>query len=206
MVNLPWTKVIAEKVSPVNGRISVVRSLGLGTYLQVEGLTQSGGVVYEVWETTLKKLRNKEIKNCLILGLGGGSAAKLAARFWPKTIITGVDVDPIMIELGKKYLGLDKLKLKIVIGDAEKYLSAISYDLILVDMYVGDKFPKKFESEAFLKQILGLLSGNGVAIFNRLYYGEKRPEAMKFGEKLEGIFSKVEYFYPEANVMLVCSK
>jgi spermidine synthase len=184
-------------------------------------------VVYEVWRSTLRKIRStkSEIRNCLILGLGGGSAAKLVAKFWPasqgepEAEITGVDIDPVMVELGKKYLDLDKLKLKIEIGDAERYISTIShkqslalraqpstirYDLILVDMYVGDTFPERFASESFLRLVHRFLSDGGIAVFNRLYYGEKRPEAMKFGRKLEKIFAKVEYFYPEANLMLLC--
>ena len=42
------TKVLEERHSKFNGDIKVVRRLGFGTYIQVEGVTQSGGVVYEV--------------------------------------------------------------------------------------------------------------------------------------------------------------
>ncbi len=224
MSYLPWTEVLAEKESPVNGRIKVVKSLGFGTYIQVNGLTQSGGVVYEVWRTVLKKLSHQSltISHCLILGLGGGSAAKLIKKYWPQAEITGVDIDSTMVELGKKYLGLPDIKT--VIDDAENFLltishparrsyassvaggqpSAIKYDLILVDTYLGDNFPKKFERDDFLIRIKHLLSPNGLAVFNRLYYGDKRGEAMRFASKLEKAFSKVKYVFPEANVMFVC--
>jgi spermidine synthase len=210
---IPGVKILEETTSKVNGKIRVVNSLGLGTYIQVEGLTQSGGIVKEVWKATLKKIRNSkfEIRNCLILGLGGGSAAILVRKYWPKAKITGVDIDPVMVSLGRKYLKLDEAGINLIIKDAEEFLlsishqpSAINYDLILIDTYLGDEYPKKFESGTFLRLILRLLTDDGVAIFNRLYYSEKRPEAVAFGGKLEKVFRKVEYFYPEANLMFIC--
>lgn len=195
------TKILEERKSEFNSNIKVVRSLGFGTYIQVNNLTQSGGVVEEIWRSTLKNLRTKETKNCLILGLGGGTVAKLIKKYWPNAKITGVEIDPVMVELGNRYLGLGDSKAEIIIGDAFTYpLYAVRYDLVIVDLYIGDEFPKKFEKEEFLK----LLTKNKLIIFNRLYFGEKRKEAVKFGNKLEKIFKKVEWFYPQANLMFFC--
>jgi spermidine synthase len=212
---LTGTKVLEKVESPINGKMQVVKSIGLGTYIQVNNLTQSGGVVYDIWRTTLKKLKNsrtRELKNCLILGLGGGSAAKVVRKHWSNAEITGVEIDPIMVNLGKKYLKLDETKTKVVIGGAYKilttkhHLPTSKFDLILVDVYIGDKVPEKFESDKFLKLILKLLTFNGVAIFNRLYYEDKRKQAEIFHKKLIHVFKKVRPFYPEANVMYICSK
>lgn len=202
------TKILKEVNSPINGKIRVVKSLGYGTYIQVNNLTQSGGVVYEMWNTTLKKLRKKEIKNCLILGLGGGSAAKLVKKFWPEAKIAGVDIDPVMVELGRKYLGLDGVN--VVIEDASSFTidahrKSQKYDLILIDTYLGSSYPPEFERDDFLIRIKGLLTNSGLAVFNRLYFAEKRPQAAKFGAKLEKVFARVDYVFPEANVMFVCS-
>jgi len=214
--------------SPVNGEITVVKSVAFGTYFQVGNLTQSGGVVYGIWNKTLRKIRNTkyEIRNALVLGLGGGSVAKVIRKYWPESKITGVDIDPNMVEMGKKYLGLGEVGVKVVISDAYKFLTQDSkvksqnynsklqntkykilntkYDLICIDLYVGDKYPDKFESEKFIKLVKKTLSPKGIAVFNRLYYGEKRKEAAIFGEKLKKHFSKVTYVFPEANLMLVC--
>ncbi len=202
--------VLEEVESPINGKIVVLKNLGLGTYIQVEGLTQSGGVVSDVWQATLKKVKKQksEINNCLILGLGGGSAAALVKRFWPEAKITGVEIDPIMVELGKKYLNLPEIEM--VIGDADRYCrqqekSGNRYDLILIDVYLGYEVPKRFQDERFGRLIKNLLTKGGIAVFNRLYFGEKRALAMKFGGKLEKIFPKMEAVFPEANVMFVCS-
>jgi spermidine synthase len=199
------TKVLEERESKFNGHIKVSRSLGFGTYIQAEGLTQSGGIVGVIWKPTLRKIQktNSKIQTVLILGLGGGTAAKYVGMYWPDAKIKGIDIDPVMIELGKKYLGLSQMGVEIKIADASEFSG--KYDLIIIDLYNGDKFPEKFEIPAFLNKIKNSLTENGVAVFNRLYYGEKRPATVKFGNKLMKIFSNVEWYYPEANLMLVCS-
>ena len=206
---------VEEVDSPMNGKLVVMRNFAWGTYIQINKLTQSGGVVKAVWKTTLKKIGHQAINHCLILGLGGGSAAQLVRKNWPEAKIVGVEIDPLMIELGAKYLELGTSAVDIKIEDAFRFVKKESkqslplrggkYDLILVDTYVGDEFPRKFESEDFLKLVKKLLSQRGIVIFNRLYYGEKRKEALKMLKKLEKVFPGVEAVYPEANVMFVCS-
>ena len=139
--------------------------------------------------------------------------AKLVRKYWGQDVeITGVDIDPIMVEMGKKHLGLDKLNVKVMIKDAYEFLRKTvngkrktSYDLICVDLYIGDQYPEKFEKDEFLKLVRKLLSKDGIVVFNRLYYDEKRAQAMKFGRKLEKYFENVTPVFPQANLMFVCS-
>lgn len=195
------TKILEERNSKYNGNLRVVKSFGLGNYIQSEGLTQSGGVVKGIWKQTLKKVHRSlsNVENVLILGLGGGTVAKLIRKSWPDAKIKGVDIDPLIVELGKKYLGLDDNDIDIKIQDAAVPVSD-KFDLVIVDLYQGDKFPEKFEEEKFLK----MLGKNKFVVFNRLYYKEKKVLAEEFGEKLKKVFKHVEYFYPEANMMFFC--
>ncbi len=188
------TKTLEEKESVFNGHLRVVKTLGMGIYIQSNGLTQSGGVVEHIWRPTLNKLGNEEIKKILILGLGGGTVAKLLRKKYPDAKIVGIEIDPIMIELGKKYLNLDKYDVDIKVKDANK-LKIDIYDLIIVDMYSGYEFVDLVKFD---------FSKSKTVIFNRLYFGDKRPDTVRFGNKLEKIFKKVTWFYPEANVMFIC--
>jgi len=200
------TKTLEERESKFNGHLKVSRSLGFGTYIQADGLTQSGGIVGVIWKPTLKKIKDQKlkIKSCLVLGLGGGTAAKYIRLFWPDAKITGVDIDPDMIALGKKYLGLDQINVEIKIQDAYNFKG--KFDLVIIDLYNGEHFPEKFGDTQFLNKVKLSLTENGVAVFNRTYYGDKRPETVKFGNKLKKIFSDVEWFYPEANLLFICRK
>ena len=195
------TKILGEKKSKFNGNLRVVNSFGLGTYIQSDGLTQSGGVVEGIWKQTLKKVHRSlsNIESVLILGLGGGTVAKLILKEFPDAKIKGVDIDPLIIGLGKKYLGLNENDIDIKIQDAAKPVSG-KFDLVVVDLYKGDEFPGKFEDEKFLR----ILGKNKFVIINRLYYREKKVLAEEFGKKLKKVFKRVEYFYPEANMMFFC--
>ncbi len=204
-------KLLEEINSPINGKLTVEKDIALGTYIRADGLTQSGSVAKIIWVHSLRKVKKTSLnpKNCLILGLGGGSIAQIITKFWPNTKIVGIDIDPIIVNLGKKYMGLDRLNVEIHIDDALNFINQKPinhYDLICVDTYQGDKFPEKFESIEFLKSIKKNLSQDGIIIFNRLYWGEKRPYAMRFLNKLEKVFKKVDVVYPEANIMFLCKK
>jgi spermidine synthase len=200
------TKILEQKDSKYNGTVTVIKSWGYGTYLQVGGLTQSGGVVETIWKQTLRKVKNQKskIKSCLILGLGGGTVAKIIADLWPESEITGVEIDPLMVEFGKKYLDLNENRLKIVIGDASKKIPG-KFDLVIVDLYTGDNYPEKFEEDKYLDLIRNSLEEGGMVVFNRLYYGDKIDRADNFEKKLKNTFSSVTHFYPSANIMFFCT-
>ncbi len=205
---LSGARILEEVESPINGRLTVIRDLAWGVHIKAGGLTQSGGIAKKVWDPSLRRIKKSEINKCLILGLGGGGMVEIINKYWPQTKMTGVEIDPIMVDLGKKHLGLKETGVKIVIEDAHRFIEKEKekYDLILVDIYIGDKIPRKFETEKFIKIINKLLRKNGIVIFNRLYYDEKRKETLIFGEKLEKEFSKAILVYPEANIMFVCTK
>jgi len=121
-----------------------------------------------------------------------------------------VEIDPIMVNLGEKYMGLKESEVEVVIEDAMKFArrqtkKGEKYDLILVDMYIGDTIPEKFATPAFYNLTKKLSEKKGVVVINRLYYGEKRKLADKTHEDLKKIFSKVMAVFPEANIMFVCS-
>lgn len=193
-----FTKVLETRNSKYNKDVKVIRALGWGTYIQSGGLTQSGGIVESIWKSTLKFINRKSliINHVLILGLGGGSVAKVLRKKYPNAKITGVEIDPMMIELGKKYLDLDKYDVDVKIMDARKF-SLKKYDLVIIDGYLGDNYVDFFNND---------LKKSKLIIFNKLFYKDKKTEALEFGEKLKKKFKHVEYFYPPANLMFFCGQ
>lgn len=211
------TKILEEQNSKYNGSIRVVKTFGSDAYIQANGLTQSGGIVETIWKQTLKKVKKtkQNINTCLILGLGGGTVAKLVRKNWPKVKITGVDIDPIMTNLGSRYLDLDSQKVDIKIMDAFDYLNRNKnkkYDLIIADLYNGDKFPEKFATKHYIQLAGSLLSEEGMIVFNRLYFGsrysysDKKSGLGDFEENLQKVFTKVDRFHPVSNIMFLCLK
>lgn len=212
---LAGIKVLEIADSKYNDKITVVKSLAFGTYFQVGGLTQSGGIIKGIWNHSLRRVykmsKTPETSKILVLGLGGGSIIEVIRSYWPDSKITAVDIDPVIVSMGIKYLGLTNETIKINIKDAYEFSNRevrrkVRYDLVCVDLYVGDNYPPKFEEIFFVKLISDLLQPNGIAVINRLYYGEKRTQSVKFGNSLEKMFKKVDWVYPEANIMFICHK
>jgi spermidine synthase len=108
----------------------------------------------------------------LLLGLGAGSVANIIRNELELDCpITGVDIDPAVIEAARKHFALDKLSgLRVVISDA--YAFAIeckeTYDFIVLDIYIDDKVPVKFETLKFVRMLSKLLKPGGKVVFNKL--------------------------------------
>ncbi len=204
-------KSVLEKVkSQYNGEIKVEDVWGSGISIRVDGIMQSGKLVREVWSETLNKFQeiNKSIPNkILILGLGGGDLAWMLRKRFPDSKIVGVDIDLQIVEMGKKYLGLNPDTVEIIIDDAFEFVKKQKkekqkFDLVCVDLYQGTEYPEIFDTDDFYENLKEI---SDWSIINRLYYGEKRPKAMKSLSRLEKMFEKIEVVHPtlKSNIVFV---
>lgn len=200
-------KVIDRAESEYNGTVQVVSTLE-GTRIVAGGVSQSGWLVAKVWNSALKKIFKTMpvVKSVLILGLGGGSAARLVNKYWPDAKITGVDIDPVMINFGKKYLDLEKIVgLTIVESDAVKFVDSTKekYDLVLMDIYTGAIIPEQFVKRKFIEKVKNILKPSGVAAINHLYSSIEREDAKKLEVELRNTFSMLVSVKPEANIIFI---
>lgn len=164
--------------SKFSGRVKVVKSRGKYS-VWVGGFEQSGPRVEKVWRKALSNLtieqpacRRGRLSNVLILGLGCGTAASLLAKKCPGVNIVGVEIDPVMIGLGKRYFDLGEIpNLTILQRDAYSCINTLirekrRFDLILVDLYFGGR--DQVLSRKFGEKILRLCASGRQAIWNRL--------------------------------------
>jgi spermidine synthase len=202
-----------EKVdSPINGLIIVEKFFGKNR-ISVAGFWQSGEYSKGVMKRALRILPYKRdlVKNILLLGVGGGSAIEVINKLFPNAKIIGVDNDPCMTEIGKKYFNLDKAKnLNIVIADAYKFLLNCKrqkiYDIILTDLYIGCNYPSFIEKKDYLNQIKQLLVDGGVYIFNGSYTKQNKEVTDKLVEKIKTQFPKVELIHKKPNLIIQAYK
>ncbi|HSV95074.1 MAG TPA: methyltransferase domain-containing protein [Spirochaetia bacterium] len=169
--------------SRYNKNISIQQFLN-STILFVDGLIESGDIMTHVWKRGIKSLLPKYFhpQKVLLLGLAGGCNAHLINHYFPKANITAVEIDPLMVELGKKYFKLGKVKnLKIIIADATSFIKKLSpndqFDLIMVDCFIGQKIPKKLEDIEFLKQ---LKKHARFVLINRLWWQQEKNISSNF--------------------------
>lgn len=191
-----YPTVIASAKSKYSGEIKVVEGLGF-RHLSTDAIQHSGGIVTEIWQTTLKPYAQKN-KSWLVLGVAGGSVIKLISQKYKPKKIVGVDIDPMIVDLGKKYFGLDNIpNLEIIIGDA-KIIPYGHYDYILVDLFGRDSCPDFVYTPKFLEKLYK--SGSKVFI-NHLYNSPK--SIAKFKELAVRITPTPQICYIHQNAVLI---
>jgi spermidine synthase len=75
----------------------------------------------------------------LVLGLGGGSAARIVRAILPDAGIVGVELDPDVVAAARAHFDLDGLDVELHVDDALRFLRSDRrrHDLVLEDVFVG---------------------------------------------------------------------
>ena len=107
----------------------------------------------------------------LFLGTAGGTALKQLVRVYPKLRVTGVDLDPQVIAVARKYFGLaNEPRVTLVAADARWFLSRsrARYDMIAIDLYVTGHIPFFAATREFFAMVRDRLTERGVLMVNIL--------------------------------------
>jgi len=97
------------------------------------------GSVWDALAAPLLLLPRERRRKVLILGLGGGSAARIVRAIAPGAQITGVELDGDVVKAARRWFDLDSLGIDIVCEDALCYLRRCrkQFDIIFEDIFVG---------------------------------------------------------------------
>jgi spermidine synthase len=102
---------------------------------------EATGSVWDALAAPLLLLPKSRRNRVLVLGLGGGSAARVARALAPRARITGVEIDASVVRAARRWFDLDELGVEVVKGDARLYLERTRrrFDIILDDVFVGNQ-------------------------------------------------------------------
>lgn len=193
---------IATFHSDFNGEIQLIKFMN-SLRLEVDGLTQSGDVMIWIWSQAIKNILPKDFspKSILLLGLGGGSALFWLRRHFPKSHLTVVEIDPVMIQIAQKYFHIGRIKdLTIVNQDAVEFIKKTKqkFSLILMDCYQGFKTPAGFLDIKVLSKMKRL--GDN-ALLNRLYWDQHKTITDDFVAKISPHF-QIKSVYTASNLII----
>jgi Spermidine synthase len=137
----------------------------------------------------------QDSKDVLILGLGAGTYAKECRYFFPNSRIDGVDIDPKIITIAKKYFDLTDHDAHIYIDDGRAFLlskAAKKYDLVIIDAYHDISIPFHMATREFFDQVKKNLKPEGIVAVNINIHSEKNPELINyFTQTIKSKFNKV---------------
>ena len=135
----------------------------------------------------------KRRRKILLLGLGGGSVARIARALAPTAEITGIEFEPEVVRLARRHLDLDETGVRVEIADARAWVESESkkatrYDAILEDVFIGsgddvhkpDWIPDPMHAQAF-----GMLAPGGVFVSNTLDEHARVAKSMR--ERFDGL-------------------
>lgn len=131
------------------------------------------GLIWDALAAPLCLLPPARRRAVLMLGLGGGSAARVARALAPRARIVGVELGAEVVAAAQRHLDLDALRLDVRIGDARDFLSVERgrYDAVIEDVFEGDTRAVRKPAwllEHGLAQAAALLRPGGVFASNTI--------------------------------------
>lgn len=119
---------------------------------------------------------NPDPKNVLDLGLGAGTLPKALNYVVPNAYIDIVEINPVVLDIASRFFGFkESAHIKVHIADALLYESDKMYDIINVDIFGSKGAITEAFSTHFIKKLSGMLTENGVLVFN-LVYSKNLPD------------------------------
>jgi len=206
-IKLP--QVIYETSSKYNETIKVLKAgevLKLSVNNFVQSLSKNSKSADRLcWGQAVKILKEQsegvDVANILILGLGGCTMQHKIRDQFPNAHLVSVEIDPVMVDIAKKYFELDSIDnhniivndaLRVVVEPEEHGLKQQSFDIVVVDTVLGDEFPDLVKSGNFLASVKRLIVPGGLILFNRIYLDDYQESVNTFVDYVQNFFDNVQ--------------
>jgi spermidine synthase len=110
----------------------------------------------------------EQITDIAIIGLAAGTTARDAAAVFPNAVIDGIEIDPKIVEVGRKYFDMNEPNLNVIVQDGRWGIqnSTKKYDIISVDAYRPPYIPWHMTTQEFFQILKDHLKDNGVMVIN----------------------------------------
>jgi spermidine synthase len=215
IVNSFTESVVFRTNSKFNSILEVVRS-GNHLILDAKSVNYSYGGLHNAFRQLFRKIRIDKMKvgNVLILGFGAGSVASIIQKEYRiDCMITGVEIDPEVLKIGKDYFNFNSFSnLELIEQDAFHFMkhNNNTFDLVVVDLYIDKNVPTQAETVEFADLIRKALETGGQLIFNKWIYDiASRESAERLEEVLGNTFSNLRIYrtgHNHTNRMMVCRR
>ncbi|MDP3449835.1 MAG: fused MFS/spermidine synthase, partial [Anaerolineaceae bacterium] len=109
-----------------------------------------------------------QITDIAIIGLAAGTTVRDAALVFPNAVIDGIEIDPKIVEVGRKYFDMNYPNLNVIIQDGRWAIknSTKKYDIISVDAYRPPYIPWHMTTQEFFLILKDHLKEDGVMVIN----------------------------------------
>jgi spermidine synthase len=124
-----------------------------------------------VWDAFLAvpPLLGRPLERVAILGNAAGTTARALGVYYPEAQVDGVELDPAVSRVGRRYFGMDdNPRLTVHDADARPYLRSTDrrYDLVVVDAYHQPYVPFYLATREFFALVRQRLAPGGIVALN----------------------------------------
>ncbi len=154
-------------------------------------------------------MKEGRLRTLAEIGLAGGTIAHDFQLHLPDVRVTGVELDPEIIALGRRYFTLDDPNLTVVNADGRVFLQATRqrFDAIAVDVFRQPHIPFPFTTAEFFELVRSRLGPGGVLLMN--VAALSRHDRLLDGvvNTIASVFREVWVFHPleHANFLVFAS-
>jgi spermidine synthase len=110
----------------------------------------------------------EQIKSVCMVGLAGGTAAKEYTAVYGPVPIRGLELDPEVVEVGRRFFDMNEENLSVTIQDGRYFLAGTDeeYDVIIGDAYRQPYIPFHLTTREFFSLAREHLNPGGVVLVN----------------------------------------
>ena len=110
----------------------------------------------------------QQIKSMAIVGLAAGTTARQASMVFKSISIDGFEIDPVIVDVGRKYFDMNQPGLNVIIQDGRWGLqhSSKRYQVVSIDAYRPPYIPWYLTTREFFQIVHDHLSEDGVMVIN----------------------------------------
>jgi spermidine synthase len=133
------------------------------------------------------------VSSLCLIGLAGGTMATQYTALYGAVPIDGVEIDPAVVEVGRRFFGLNLANLRIFIEDGRYYLarSQTRYDVLIVDAYRPPYIPFQLTTAEFFQAVRDHLADDGVVAVNVARTEEDLALVDAIGRTLQSVYPSV---------------
>lgn len=128
-----------------------------------------------------------------LIGLAGGTVAHQYTAVYGPVPIDGVEIDPALIRVARRYFGLQEPNLRAIAADGRYFLAhtANRYDVIAVDAYRPPYIPFHLTTREFFQEARRRLAEDGVLAVNVAHTGVDRSLVRALADTVHTVFPSV---------------
>ena len=128
-----------------------------------------------------------------IIGLAAGTIAHQFTKVYGPVPIDGVEIDPAIVNVGRKYFDMNEANLHVYVQDGRTFLetTAARYDLVAIDAFQQPYIPFQLTTREFFTTIRSHLSSTGVVVLNTAHTTHDYRLVQAFINTMSQVFPSV---------------